>query len=497
MNRSILILICDFLLVSLLAFSSVDINKVADSAAPAPARPQMATNRADTTRDLAVVMRMALADERVERDKLLGELARTRENLGQQQTRASESERQTQAAREEIAARAQAERQLRQEQAGLLAQLATTRTNVAQLEGRVRLTAEEAGRLRQEAELARQEAERLRQEAERQAAEKAAEIKRRAEEALALQQRVDALSRTNQAVLAERQRLSTQLEVAQVEKQHATAQVVKMEEQVKVERQERAKLADNVQALAAKSGNLEREIRDNRPLNPNTIFSMMVSNRVRAHFGAERPTFLGIDSTRRRATATVLVAAGDGIYAIAHVSDTPFTFFNPGTDWHTLQGELGRNGRSTPIRALAFDATDPRIVLIPVTAADAAQLGVTPYRTADDPFKFPEAVIVGAQEGYYGEARFEIDINAPGYVKLDRGFLKGLFGQFNPSRGDLVFSKTGELLGVMANNSYCLVLKDFRTAATFQFAPDTRDQRTGLTLSQMYARILAMPARLQ
>jgi len=34
MNRSILIVICDFLLVSLLAFSTVDINKVAEEGSP-------------------------------------------------------------------------------------------------------------------------------------------------------------------------------------------------------------------------------------------------------------------------------------------------------------------------------------------------------------------------------------------------------------------------------------------------------------------------------
>ena len=55
-------------------------------------------------------------------------------------------------------------------------------------------------------------------------------------------------------------------------------------------------------------------------------------------------------------------------------------------------------------------------------------------------------------------------------MKLNRSLLKGLFGQFNPSRGDLVFSRTGELLGVMANSTYCMVLRNFqRAAATFQF----------------------------
>ena len=55
MNRSILIVICDFLLVSLLAFSTVDINKVADQAPPPQLKMDlaMATNQVESGKDLA------------------------------------------------------------------------------------------------------------------------------------------------------------------------------------------------------------------------------------------------------------------------------------------------------------------------------------------------------------------------------------------------------------------------------------------------------------
>ncbi len=98
---------------------------------------------------------------------------------------------------------------------------------------------------------------------------------------------------------------------------------------------------------------------------------------------------------------------------------------------------------------------------------------------------------------YYGECRFQIDLSTPGYVKLDRNFLKGLIGKFNPSRGDLVFSKAGELLGVMANSSYCLMLRSFSPEATFQFGDDVRAQHTGATLSALYSHLLTMPFKLQ
>ena len=87
-------------------------------------------------------------------------------------------------------------------------------------------------------------------------------------------------------------------------------------------------------------------------------------------------------------------------------------------------------------------------------------------------------MLVGANEGYYGECNFQIEPNTPQYVKLDRSLLKGLFGKFNPSRGDLVFSRTGELLGIMVNDTYCLTIRNFAAAATFPFDQDLQQPVT-------------------
>src|SRR5579863_553194 len=92
MNRSILIVICDFLLVSLLAFSTIDINKVAEGGSPQFASQEIATNRpekVDTGKDLAAVMNLALNEERKKQDQLQAELAKTRQTAGQneQQTK--------------------------------------------------------------------------------------------------------------------------------------------------------------------------------------------------------------------------------------------------------------------------------------------------------------------------------------------------------------------------------------------------------------------------
>jgi hypothetical protein len=485
MNRSILIVICDFLLVSLLAFSTVDINKVADPTAQRNLKLEPATNSVETDKDLAAVMRLALEQERQNRDQLVGELTRSRENAARTQAQLGEREKQVQTFQQELQTREQqaaqlqqAQANLQQAQASLQQQYAAAQTNLQTLNQQLQGTTTEATISRQKL------------------AEMEAELRKQAERAAAMQNQMAELARSNQFVLSEKQRLAGELQVAEVEKRHAAEQAARLQDEVKTEREEKAKLADGVKALATRSGQLAQEIRENRALAPNTIFEDFLTNRVQASFTAVRSGFFG-DSSKAKETQTVLVTDGTNTFALCHVDDTPLGFGSSGTEWSGLAGMLTRNMGQCAIRSVAFCWPDPRVVLIPVTADEARRLGGKVYQVSAAPYKFQDAVLVGAREGYYGECRFQIDLATPEYVKLDNSFLRGLFGKFNPSRGDLVFSKSGELLGMMANGTYCLMLRKFDATATFKFGRDVRDQHTGETLSRLYSFVSGLPPKLQ
>lgn len=482
MNRSILIVICDFLLVSLLVFSSPDINRVTgDNTAQTLKMEQVDTNPPDggKNQDLTAVMKLALDEERRKQDQLQGELARNRDALGRQEALLSERERQAQLLQQQVEAREQLALKLQQTQADLRQQFAAAQNNITNLNQQLQSTSTES--VISKEKIAAMEA----------------EAKKQTDQAAALQEQLSQLSRSNQVVLAEKQQLSTQLQVAEVEKRSATEQAARMRDEVKVEREEKAKLAEGVKVLASKSGQLEQEIRENTLLTPNNIFNDFVSNRVEARFDASRTGILGNESSRRKDTETILVTDGTNTAALCHVQDTPLVFAEHGREWEGLTGTLAHNAAYSPINSLSFNLQDPRIVVMPVSAMDAQALGCKVYRLAADPFKFQEAVLVGAREGYYGECRFQMDLTTPQYLKLDRSMLKGMFGKFNPSRGDIVFSKRGELLGIMANDTYCLMIQNFQSMETLKFGPDVREQHTGQTLSALYSLVSGMPFKLQ
>ena len=478
MNRSILIVICDFLLISLLAFSTVDINKVTEQKVQRPLKMELATNQApEAGKDLAAVMRLALDEERKGRSQVVGELAHVREELGRQQALLGEREKQIQTAQQQIQAKEEQAQALQQQQANLQQQYSTAQANLQSLNQQLQSSSAET--VLSKEKLAAMEA----------------ELKKKADEAAAMQQQLASLAQSNQAVLNERQQLATQLQVTEAEKRSATEQVARMQDEVKAERAEKAKLAEGVKALASKSSELAQEVRDNRPLAPNTIYNQFITNRVDARFDAFKQGFIGSD--KRRETETVLVTDGRNIFALCHIQDTPLTLWNPGTDWEALTGTLRRGAVSVPIPSLSFHLQDPRVVLMPITAAQARQLGGQVYPISPDPYKFQDAVLIGTRENYYGECKFEIDVTTPDYLKLDRSVLKGMFGKFNPSRGDLVFSRTGQLLGIMANSTYCMMIRNFDPAATFQFGQDMRPQHTGGTLAALYGQVSQLPQKLQ
>ena len=202
--------------------------------------------------------------------------------------------------------------------------------------------------------------------------------------------------------------------------------------------------------------------------------------------------------TRQGDTHAIFVTDGNQVYALLHIANTPFSVRESGSDWARIKAEFTRppNYHSTVDR-IDFLALDPRVVALPVDPAQAAALGVKIYRTAQDPFKFPNAVLINADGSGYGEVGFKLDAAQPGYVQVDNRLMKRLFGTFAPSRGDLVFSQTGELLGIMVNSDYCAVVNSFLPARTIQTGDDIKAQQTGAILDALVARYNALPLKLQ
>lgn len=471
MNKTLLLILCDFLLLTLLALTRWE-----SAEPPRPVRPppvsDVAANAVTREHDLVESMRQTLADEQAERDALARRLAETDATLAERERN--------------------------------LALLAEERNTVALTLAETQRAAEELSQrvsaVTQEATMTREQLAQL----QRELTERQAEGERQRQALARLEQQHGEARRQIEG-------LTLAVVVAEQEKKNLREVADALKDQVEVERTERMRVQDvNTQLaeastqlaqgfgqLAERSGELTREIRDNRPINANVLYNDYVSNRVTASFAAQRQGFLGAVN-RSREAATVLVSDGSRTWALLHVADTVFSLGENGVDWESLAvGLAHRSGGDTTPGEVRFLAQDPRIVVLPLEPAQAQALGAKAYPIEAEPFKFPEAVLIDGGGRGYGEVGFKLDAADPGYVRVDNRLFKRVFGDFSPKRGDLVFSKTGGFLGIMVNNDYCAVVRDFRPARTMAPGPDIKGQETGAMLDDLISRVRAMPLKLQ
>ena len=470
MNKTLLLIICDFLLLNLLALTRWD----APISAPVPEQnkplsmDRNATPAATQNQDLVDVMKLSLQDEQSRRDALAQQLAQTTQTLAQT-TQTLQTSQQTAA-------------QLEAQKTALAANLETTQQTAAQIQQQ----------LRQQVEAAQQDAgiskERLAQ-LQRDLETREADLARANTQVTDLKQSQTQLQQQNKD-------LTVAVAVAQQENTTLQQTTTTLKTQVEAERQERIKaqsnvtqLAQGVTQVAGNTATLTQEIRDNRPINANTLFNEYLANNINVRFDTARPGLFG-SSQKTVDLRTILVSDGKDTYALFHTDDTPLALSYPGADMSRIVITLSHGAYTTTTTQAHFLSIDPRILAILVTADQAKSLGVKVYMTTFDPFKFPDAVLISIGGSKYEETPFKLDPTQPGFVRMKVSF-------FSSKRGDIAISKTGELLGIMVNKDYCALVNNFLPTKTIKTGEDTSAQGIGGIINALVSRVQALPLRLQ
>ncbi|MFA6960718.1 MAG: hypothetical protein WC205_08215 [Opitutaceae bacterium] len=459
MNRTLLLILCDFLLLTLLALT--DWQKAAPVKPVAPPPPAVkatpGTGAATKDDDIVSVMKLSLEDERVQRDQLSEKLQTTQSTLSEREKALTET----------------------------ASTLDATRQQVDTLSSQYTAAAADALATKENLARAQRELEDRQAEAERQ------------------KKQLAELEKSQAEARAKIEDLNVTVRVAEQEKQMLRTTAESLKTQVEAERQERIKvqetttqLAQGVGQLADSSTALTKEIRDNRPINVNILFNEFLSNRVLTSFNGTRPGLFG-ERTETKDTRTIFVTDGKDTYALLHVTDTPFSLTEPGWDWNTLKAVFRKGAFRSEADRVEFLALDPRIAVLPVTTAQINALGVRSYPVALDPFKFTEALLIANGGSGYGEVPFKLDPTHPSYVRMDNRLVRRLFGDFSPSSGDLVLSKTGELLGIMVNSDYCALVNNFLPSQVIRTGDDLATRPTAPQLDDLILRLRKLPLRLQ
>lgn len=530
MNKPLLLIICDFLLISLLSLASFDQKSLGDD------DPNV-TKGTDTqsAADMLAALNLALAEEQASQEALETELSSIKRDLNDTRSILENKEASLETIRTNLVITEQRAQDLEGQRARLEREYENTQNTVRFLQDQYVSAKEEADSL--EKNLASSSQDAAVSQAKLETIQ--SELSSRRAEASQMQQKIDALERERRAAEATKFKLALdlkqsqtesiivkeQLEVARDDVQSARSdvafarqEIVNARSEVKYARTEVAvardevsrvveekqtiqqhanELATGVNSLAEKSEQIKEEIRNNTPLTANSIYNDVRNNQIETRFFAARSGLFGQRVTRDETAKSIIATDGQRYYILYHIDDTPLSLVSAESNWEQLSGVVSRQSTSYSIPQLASLVLDPRILVVPVGRTQAEGLGAKIYPLSKDPYRFQEAVLVGSKESYFGEVSFQLAPEHPNYVKMQRRSRGTLFGKFSPSRGDLVFSKTGELLGIMASNKYCAVFRDVRMSRKIRFGSDVVENETAQVLGQMRSRFQSLPQTLQ
>lgn len=460
MNRALLLLICDFLLLSMFALARFDQAPAAPAtpAKPPEPEPDVLAERQGEEIDLVAMLQKTLESEQTARRALQDDLSRMKQELGTREEVLQEKQVELSRLQEKLQEEVEAADKLTEERLRLLEDKQRLAEEIQREKAALKEVQEasrrEHGALQEELTQQRVEAaiiqERLRN-AQGRLEEKQNQIE-------AARQRQEALEGEKSRLERERHQIASELQVARAEKDILAENLEHSRSTIREERQEKEALrrqtqtlSEGVQQLAQNSREIREEIQSAQPRSPNEVFQQFQAGRVDVVF---RATFRGLFG-RKELTyhlPTVLIVDGSGVYALLHADATPFDLQQPNGPLLEVSGEIRAGGAAIPLDRVGFLASDPRLLVIPLPTGEALPDPASPFPLAEDPFQFPEAVLINPRHNRYGLVNFQLEPDSPQYLRMDKDAFGPLTGDFTPSLGDLVFSQSGGCLGVMINN---------------------------------------------
>ena len=517
MNKTLMLVICDFLLLSMLALARFDPPKEA-----ATATLDATTSSATAEAELIELLEESLQSELSSRQNLTEDLTETRESLQQKARALAEREAALEATQTDLAAStAQAEElarskaQIEAEQAALAAEKARLEAESTQLAARFDRTRTELeasksqqvelvstlGQLKAQSSVTQEKLNQTEEEliareialAEREAALKTAEADK-----AALQAERETLNRQLEVAQAERRLLEQNLTQEQTEKQQlqeekelAFARADRLTENV-------SQLGQGVSTLTQASEDIKKEIEAARPQTMSEIFTRFQNNRASLRFTATERGLFGAESIKTYESKSILIRDESGAtYLVTHSANSPFAFGKNANNLLAASLEVSLANRRFPVSQIGFLSADPRILFVPLPQSLVDASGLETFPLALQPERWEEAVLVKNDESNFGRTGFRRLTESERFLKMDRPALGQLFADFASSRGDLAFTKNSQFIGLLTDTEHAVVINDFLASAITRLGKGFDPEQNAATLDRLRDRLQQLPQKVR
>ena len=514
MNKSILIVVCDFLIISILSLVDFDSGKAEEAIRETEVAVEAVENFSDA--QLVDLLKMSLDKERekrIELDKDISKLSESVENTKAQ----SESRRKLLEAREkEISQLAKTKESLEREKESIQRKAKDLEQRVTDIDRKNALLNEEilsAAKRLEKSNMERVELERklgdMRiTDTASQAKLKLLqdELKRNKDHLESLKAESEKLKSENRAMELEKQALATRLEVASTKTQIYAENLKRTQALVDIEKSEKRTiqhhanvLAEGVGELAQSQEAMAKNIAGLRAKTASEIFSDVKGNLIWVNITSSSRGLFGSSISNDEIRAP-LVAFGGKIFALFDSYPTVLrpVLNRPAIPPESLSVSIVANGslKISPGKIFSL-REDPRILAVEVPSDFVAKASIKPLKIAANPYRFSESVLVEPSRLYYGQVPFKVDFGYSNYAQMDVGLFQSLFGEFAPSEGDVMMSRGGEFLGFAVNSSYAAVFRGITTLSELKTGTAYNKVNFSVFMANTAERLRSFPIKLK
>ena len=512
MSKSLLIVICDFLLLSLLSIANFDTPAQADAESKKKAEESAEQNFVDS--QMVDLLKMSLDNERDRRVALTSDVEKLSKAAEESRKEAEMQKKILDARETELQRLAKTKGELEKEKAEILRKTLELEKRVSSSESRnIELQKDivEAASKLEKSALERAELEKKigdMREADStsklklQAVQE--ELRRNKEYLETLKTESEQLKMENRAIEIEKRSLSTQLEVATTKTQIYEENLKRAQALVNIEKSEKEKIREHAENLAAgvtelagAQEKLSQNVRDLRPKTASEIFEKIKQSFVKIVFNYTRKSLLGPSESAIEMSALPVNISGEP-WLVFGATDTVLEptlnkWFAPET---LSMSVSGKSYRFNPKKVYSV-AEEPRLLAVRIPKEFLEKEKLTPLELSENQFGFSDCVVIDWRKSYYGQSPFRSDFEVPSYAQLDVGLLQSVFGTFSPGAGDYVMSRSGDFLGCMVDSDAAILIKKITPILALALGKDYKKGEAEKFVGSASARLKLLPLRLR
>ncbi len=287
-----------------------------------------------------------------------------------------------------------------------------------------------------------------------------------------LQVESDKLKLENRAIEAEKRALSTQLEVAATKTKIYEENLKRAQTQIDIEKAEKEKmfvhaekLSANVSNLADTQKNISKNIDNLRPQTASETFEKIAPLLISVSFKFTEGGLLGRKNASKK-IQTLPIKIGTRTFLLFDADTSPLRFSKDAEAPEAFEIVVMAGKKIFVPETLLLVKGTKETLAVELPNGFIDETKAPKLVDKQETFRFTDCIVINPNTKYYGQTPFMANFTKRQYAKLDVGVIESIFKTFSPSTNDIAITRSGEPLGILTSSSDIFIPRNLQAERT-------------------------------